>query len=172
MGKGIKQRGLKCCGKRCFWDANIVFNTVYIWNIIPYLFLAHNPKSKTFYQPYYLDPPPHFTSPSKRQESQHHHHPLILKSLPLSWHQIHKMILRRRPHQKNPMSSSLSISILTLLLFCLAQRAVIFVNADGSYSHTIPYGQEECLLIRVPKDQPHIIRWDCFRVCVLWGWVI
>lgn len=37
------------------------------------------------------------------------------------------------------------------------------MNADGSYSHTIPYGQEECLLIRVPKDQPHIISgsFDC-----------
>lgn len=34
---------------------------------------------------------------------------------------------------------------------------VALVHADGSYSHTIPYGKEECLLIRVPRDQPHLI---------------
>ena len=40
-----------------------------------------------------------------------------------------------------------------LLLICLT----ISVKADGSYSHTIPYGSEECLSIIVPSDATHII---------------
>lgn len=45
--------------------------------------------------------------------------------------------------------------IKALLFICLTQTAV--VNAEGSYSHTIPYGKEECLALIVPDDAPHIV---------------
>lgn len=70
------------------------------------------------------------------------------------------MILR--PHHRNSMPRLALTSTLLFLVICLAQN-VLIVTAEGSFSHTIPYGQEECLLIRVPKDQPHIISgsFDC-----------
>lgn len=48
------------------------------------------------------------------------------------------------------------------LVLCLLQLAA-HVHAGGTYSHTIPYGKEECMLIRVPKDQVHIVSasFDC-----------
>ena len=47
------------------------------------------------------------------------------------------------------------IRLLTALLFiCTLQTAV---NAEGSYSHTIPYGTEECLAIIIPAKEQHII---------------
>jgi len=56
-----------------------------------------------------------------------------------------------------------AILVLLFSFSCLHTR--VFVQADGtaSFSHTIPYGQEECLLIRVPKNEPHIISgsFDC-----------
>lgn len=62
----------------------------------------------------------------------------------------------------------MALAITTLFSYCFLifnclNDAVVFVQADASYSHTIPYGQEECLLIRVPRDQPHIISgsFDC-----------
>lgn len=56
------------------------------------------------------------------------------------------------------MAAALGLAILACLL-----AVVPLASADGSYSHTIPYEQEECLLIRVPKDQPHLISgsFDC-----------
>jgi hypothetical protein len=57
---------------------------------------------------------------------------------------------------------SLAVRLYCFLIF-ICHHAVVLVQANGSYSHTIPYGQEECLLIRVPKDQPHLISgsFDC-----------
>lgn len=56
------------------------------------------------------------------------------------------MIIRRSP-------TALMIFYFWLCNFFILQ----VVYADGSFSHAIPYGEEECLLIRVPKDQPYII---------------
>jgi len=46
----------------------------------------------------------------------------------------------------------------SLFILVCCQLALISVRADGSYSHTIPYNDEECILIRIPKDQTHVIR--------------
>ena len=46
------------------------------------------------------------------------------------------------------------------LLFLSFPSSVVRADRGGSYTHTIPYGSEECLLIRVPKDRgSHILRW-------------
>lgn len=54
-------------------------------------------------------------------------------------------------------SSSSSGWIKALLFICLTSPLQTTVNAEGSYSHTIPYGTEECLSIIIPNDTPHII---------------
>mmetsp|Transcript_33315 Transcript_33315/g.56462 ORF Transcript_33315/g.56462 Transcript_33315/m.56462 type:complete len:253 (-) Transcript_33315:1411-2169(-) len=51
--------------------------------------------------------------------------------------------------------SSMLIFMKALLFICLTTTTVI--TAEGSFSHTIPYGSEECLTIIVPPDVPHII---------------
>ena len=48
-------------------------------------------------------------------------------------------------------------AICFFILVCY-QLAPVSVRADGSYSHLIAYGDEECILIRIPKDQTHVIR--------------
>jgi len=61
----------------------------------------------------------------------------------------------------------MALALTTTLSYCLlifsCFNNVDLVQGDASYSHTIPYGEEECLLIRVPTDQPHIISgsFDC-----------
>lgn len=59
-----------------------------------------------------------------------------------------------------------TLSYCLLLFSCLLDGAVVLVRADASFSHTIPYGEEECMLIRVPTDQPHIISgsFDCLDI--------
>ncbi|KAL7429907.1 hypothetical protein ACHAXM_001919 [Skeletonema potamos] len=44
-----------------------------------------------------------------------------------------------------------------LLFICLISPLQTAVNAEGSYSHTIPYGTEECLSIIIPNNTPHSI---------------
>lgn len=55
----------------------------------------------------------------------------------------------------------MALTVYCFLVFSCLKFAIL-VQANASFSHTIPYGQEECLLIRVPKE-PHIISgsFDC-----------
>lgn len=61
-------------------------------------------------------------------------------------------MIRRRPRP-----AALAAAAIAFVVLCLAPAAVVEANR-GSFTMTIPYGTEECLLIRVPKDAPHIIR--------------
>ena len=63
------------------------------------------------------------------------------------------MIPRATSSSSGGCSNTLMI-ILALLFICLTTTTV---HAEGSYSHSIPYGSEECLSIIVPPDTPHII---------------
>lgn len=51
----------------------------------------------------------------------------------------------------------LIFAMMKALLFICLTTTTTTVNAEGSYSHTIPYGSEECLSIIIPPDSPHII---------------
>lgn len=56
-------------------------------------------------------------------------------------------------------------STLLLLSIFLYISPVPFVAGLGtSVSHSIPYGTEECMTIRVPAE-PHIVRW-AFCICL------
>mmetsp|Transcript_14752 Transcript_14752/g.31069 ORF Transcript_14752/g.31069 Transcript_14752/m.31069 type:complete len:247 (-) Transcript_14752:274-1014(-) len=48
--------------------------------------------------------------------------------------------------------SSIPLSAIALLVALISAQNFAVVNADGSYSHTVKYGGEECITIRVPKD--------------------
>lgn len=63
--------------------------------------------------------------------------------------------------QSNP-ALSFATKVLHFFAIFVVSR-VALVHADGSYSSTIPYGEEDCVLIRVPNDQPHVISgsFDC-----------
>lgn len=52
------------------------------------------------------------------------------------------------------------LATLLLVLLCLL---VVDVDANGSYTYAVPYGREECILVRVPKGEPHVISgsFDC-----------
>lgn len=66
------------------------------------------------------------------------------------------MIPRAASSGSGGCSNMLIFALLKALLFiCLTTTTT--VNAEGSYSHTIPYGSEECLSIIIPPDSPHII---------------
>ena len=65
-------------------------------------------------------------------------------------YRIFEMIRRRPPNER---------ASVYLILFCLvAQHSVVWVRAAASFTHEIPYNEEECLLIRVPKGENHMIR--------------
>ena len=68
------------------------------------------------------------------------------------------MILSR-PHRRHPVTSlvpEIGPTLYSVLYLIFVN--VVSVHAGGSFTHTLPFGTEECLLIRVPTDLPHIIR--------------
>ena len=71
-----------------------------------------------------------------------------------------------RPHRRHPVTSLVTVgpTLYSLLFFIFVN--VVSVHAGGSFTHTLPFGTEECLLIRVPTDLPHIIR------CVYYSYLI
>lgn len=64
--------------------------------------------------------------------------------------------IRRKSGSRCHLAEALPFII--LLFTSIICQLICVVDAVGSYSHAIPYGEEECLLIRVPNDQPYIIR--------------
>ena len=62
--------------------------------------------------------------------------------------------IRRKSSSRCCLAEALPFILFTSII-C---QFICVVDAVGSYSHAIPYGEEECLLIRVPNDQPYIIR--------------
>lgn len=83
-----------------------------------------------------------------------------------------------RPHRRHPVTSLVTVgpTLYSLLFFIFVN--VVSVHAGGSFTHTLPFGTEECLLIRVPTDLPHIIRCvyylyligGCCKVCTCPSW--
>lgn len=49
-------------------------------------------------------------------------------------------------------------TLFLLLVMTSSSSVVVYADRGGSFTHTIPYGSEECLLIRVPKDRPSVLR--------------
>jgi hypothetical protein len=55
----------------------------------------------------------------------------------------------------NMMVSYAMTTVIKLVLLMICLKTV--VNAEGSYSHSIPYGTEECLSIIIPEKAEHTI---------------
>lgn len=66
---------------------------------------------------------------------------------------IRKMVCRRGGSGNACRRPILSVAASLLISIVLLLQQGNPVDADGSFSHTIPYGSEECLVIRAPNEE-------------------